>query len=456
MNNWAEATRGMLAAAGVFLGVLLGPLTVRADDAAGSSDAARAAYASAAALQNREAWDLAAEEWAELVKAHPRDPLAIKARYYLGVCQTKIGDWPAAAKTFREVAAATSDPATVTLARWELGRGGFLAAQQKPSPAAYEEAAARLREFLEKSPGQPQAADATFYLGESLWQAGKREAALEAWQRFVRDHAASPRMPEVLYALGVGQAELKRPAEAAATFKRFADTFPKHKLTDDVALWRAEVATATGGAAEADRLLVPRAAPTGPRATDALERLGAARWAQKNWAGAAEAYAALAAQRSDAGEAARAAATAGRAYVEAGAIDKARPLLEKASAAAGEVGIDAAHSLAALELDAKQPARALEVANRAIAAASAAKAPDTARLARLELDRADALWDLPGKKSEAAAAYAAIIKNRPQETGTVLAARAMTAVALLEEGKFPDALAAAESFLADKSSADAA
>ena len=50
-----------------------------------SSDAARAAYASAAALQNREAWDLAAEEWQALQKDHPQDPLALKARYYLGI-----------------------------------------------------------------------------------------------------------------------------------------------------------------------------------------------------------------------------------------------------------------------------------------------------------------------------------------------------------------------------------
>jgi len=70
-----------------------------------SSDAARAAYASAAALQNREAWDLAAEEWQALLQAHPQDPLALKGRYYLAICQLKSDQWPAAAKTLREVIA---------------------------------------------------------------------------------------------------------------------------------------------------------------------------------------------------------------------------------------------------------------------------------------------------------------------------------------------------------------
>ena len=434
---------------------LLSAGTLAADDAATSSEAARAAYTSAAALQNREAWDLAAEEWQALVKDHPADPLALKGRYYLGICQVKLGDWPAAAKTFRDVIASKADAATVAAARWELGRGGFQAAQQKPSREAYEAAAASLRDFLDKSPGHQQTADALFFLGESLWQSEKRDAAIEAWQRFTREHASSPRMPDVLYALGVGQMELKRPADAAATLKTFADSFPSHKLADDVAIWRADAATAAGQPAEAERLLAPLSAAKGSRAADALERLGSVRWAAKNWAGAAEAYTKLAAARSDPTQAARALATAGRAFIEAGAPDKARPLLAQAAKQPGAVGADAAHSLVLLELDAKQPARALEVATQAIAVAAAEKDRDPARLARLELDRADALWELPDRRTEAAAAYAAIVKSHPDQTDAVLAARAMTALALLEQGKPAEALAAADAFLGMKAAATA-
>lgn len=420
-----------------------------------SSDAARAAYSSAAALQNREAWDLAAEEWTALIAQHPADPLALKGRYYLGVCQLENGDWPAAAKTFREVVGSRVDAPTIALARWELGRGGFEAARKDPSPAAFEGAAASLSEFLDTSPGSPQAPDALFFLGEALWQAGKRDAAIETWQRFVRDHASSLRMPEVLYALGVGQAEIKRHADAAATLERFATLFPSHALADDVTIWRADAATATGKAADAERFLAPLASGTGPRAADALERQGAIRWGQKNWSGAAEAYSRLADQRKDPLEAARAAATAGRAHVKAGAIDKARPLLARAAAQPGAVGADAAHSLALLELDAKQPARALEVAAQAIASLSTDARRDPARLAQLELDRADALWELPNRKPEAAQAYAEIVKTFPEQTAVVLAARAMLALSLLEQGKSAEALAAAEAFLAMKDATDA-
>lgn len=420
-----------------------------------STDAARAAYASAAALQNREAWDLAAEEWATLVKDHPADPLALKGRYYLGVCQLKNADWPAAAITFREVIASRADPATVTLARWELGRGAFQAAQDKPSPDAYGTAAQSLEDFLKESPGQPQTPDALFFLGESLWQAGKREAAIDAWRRFIREHAGSPRMPEVLYALGVGQAELKRPAEAATTLEQFATSFPNHRLADDVALWRADAVSAAGKPADADRILAPIAAGKGPRAADALERIGTARWALKNWAGAAEAFGTLATNHPDAPQSARAAYSAGRGYIEAGNPDKARPFLERAVAGGGTLGTDAAHSLASLELEAGQPARALAVATAAIAGLAADKADrDAGRRAVLELDQADALWALPGRKPDATAAYAALLEKYPDNKQTAAAALAMTALALLEQGKHAEAVTRAEMFLKHPGSAD--
>ena len=113
-----------------------------------STDAARAAYTAAAALQNREAWELAAEEWAALVARHPADPLALKGRCYLGICQAKRGDWTAAAQTFRDVLGSKADAETKSLARWELARGSFQSAQRQPSPQAYQAASSALRDYL--------------------------------------------------------------------------------------------------------------------------------------------------------------------------------------------------------------------------------------------------------------------------------------------------------------------
>jgi TolA-binding protein len=426
--------------------------SVGADDTSGSSDAARAAYAAAAALQNREAWDLAAEEWQALIKAHPEDPLAAKARYYLGICLLKDGEADKAAAAFRQVVAGKADAATLALARWELARGGFQAAQAKPSPEAFAAATRSLSEFLEKSPGQPQSPDALFYLGESLWQSGKRDEAVAAWQRFVREHDKAPRLPEVLYALGVGQAETGNRDAAAATLERFATAFPKHALAADVALWRADLATAGTNAAAAEKILAAVIDGQGPRAADALERLASARWNRKDWPGAAEAFSRFAERFPDSPRAARAALSAGIAFAEAKNRDQARAWLGRVAAKDGPDAAEAAHRLALLEIDAKQPARAAQVAEQALAKlAKSGQQPtgDARRLvARLMLDRADALWEVPdGKgKAEAAATYDRIVKEFPEEPAAKTAG-SMAALALLDVGKPDEAIAAADRFL---------
>jgi TolA-binding protein len=438
------STRGRTPVAALLCGFALA--MARADEPA-SSDAAKTGYASAAALQNREAWDLAAEEWQTLLTAHPQDPLALKGRYYLAICQLKAGDWPAAARTLEAVVASKADAVTVALARWELGRGAFEAAQKQPAAAAYAAAADRLQDFLAKSPGQPQAADATHFLGEALWQAGKRDEAIATWQRFIKDHAASPRTPEVLYALGVGQAETGRPKEAAAILDRFAQEFPGHALAADVALWRADLATAAGRPTDAEKILVPLFSTASPRAAEALDRLGNARWNQKNWAGAAEAYGRLVAEHGKSPLAAKARVAAGRALVEAGRPDDARRLLEQAASGPGPEAIDAAHHLAVLELAAKRPAAALDVATRALAAAAGRPGVDPAFVPKLELDRADALWDIPARRAEATAAYAALADKHPQSPAAATAL-SMTALALLEAKQPAEALARADAYLA--------
>jgi TolA-binding protein len=426
--------------------------SLRADDAVGSSDAARAAYAAAAALQNREAWDLAAEEWQALIKAHPDDPLATKGRYYLGICMLKSDQLEKAAEAFRQVITSKADAATLALARWELARGSFQAAQAKPSAEAFAAAARSLSEFLEKSPGQTQTPDALFYLGESLWQSGKRDEAIAAWQRFVREHDKAPRLPEVLYALGVGQAETGKRDEAAATLKRFAEAFPTHALAADVALWRADLATTGTNPADAEKILAAVIDGQGTRAADALDRLATARWNRKDWPGAAQAFSRFADRFPDSPRAMRAALSAGIAFAEAKNQDQARNWLGKVAEKDGPEAAEAAHRLAVLEIDAKQPARAAKVAEQALAklVAGGQKPEADARrmMARLALDLADALWEIPdGKgKAEAATVYAQIVKDHPDEPAAKTAG-SMAALALLDVGKPEEAIAQADRFL---------
>jgi TolA-binding protein len=410
-----------------------------------SSEAARAAYASAAALQNREAWDLAAEEWQALVTAHSTDPLALKGRYYLAICQLKSGNWSAAERTLREVIASTADADTKLSARLELGRGLFRAAQAKPAPQAFAAAAAAFAEFLRAAPNHAHAAEAAALAAESLWQAGRRDDAIAAWQTFVRDRVKAPQMPDVLYALGVGLAEQKRHADAEAVLRRFASEYPTHRLADDVALWRADMALALDRPADAEKVVTAVASGKGPRATDALERLADARWAQKNFAAAGEAYAKLASGPAGPRKT-RATIMAGRGFAEAGRVDDARTWLSAAVTAGGATGSDAAHRLCLLELDAKRPQAALDVATKAIAAAGKTKDADPAAVAGLELDRADALYALPDRKGDALTAFVSVADRYPK-TPAAGPATSMAALLLLQAGQSAEALERADAFL---------
>ena len=411
--------------------------------------AARAAYASAAALQNRSVWSLAAQEWEALLRDHPQDVLAPKARYQLGICRLKMGEWPAAAAAFRAVATAgNADAETLALARFELARGTLVQAQATRAPPDFAAAAALFREVMAGGPPAGLAADATAYLGEAQWQAGEQAAALATWRTFAGATpdgraADTPRLADMLYALGVAEAELGQRERATATLARFSRLYPRHRLAADVTLWRADLLLADDPTA-AEKLLAPLV--TGPKADAALDRVGAARWKRGDWKGAAEAYGRLADAHSDSPLSPRAALSAGLALAEAGDRDGARRRLAPIVDAQEATAAPAARRLARLEIEAGDPARALAVAERGLAVAKAIGA-DPALSAQLELLRADALWELPNRRADARDAYAAILRTHPADPAAVTS-QAMLALAALEEGRAAEALELADAFLA--------
>jgi len=413
------------------------------------SVAARAAYASAAALQNRGAWDLAAQEWQALLRDHPADALVAKARYQLGICRAKLGDWPAAAEAFRGVVTqAGADAETVALARFEWAKGTLVAAQATAVPADYGAAAALLGETV--TAGVPPGLDteARWYLGEARWQAGDREGALAAWREAataIPDSraAATPRLADVLHSLGVAEAEAGDGSAALATLGRFAMLFPTHPLAADVTLRRADLLVADDPRA-AEKLLLPLA--SGPRADAALDRIGAARWKRADWKGAAEAYGRLADLHARSPLASAGALAAGMALAEAGDRDGARRRFAALLAGRGVVPARAGRELARLEARAGDPHRAADAAERGLAALTD-RATEPGLVAALESARADALWEVPTRRAEAIAAYQRLVREHP-DAEVADSARAMLALAALEAGRTDEALRAAEALLA--------
>ncbi len=434
-------TAGWLVAAWGFSLIVAPPVT-----AAEPSPAARAAYASAAALQNREAWDLAAEEWQSLIDAHPDDPLAAKARFYLGICQLKTGDWQAAEATLTRVVSGDNDAETAAVARWELARGRFRAAQKAGRPDAFTAAATSLEDLLAKHPEHPQADDAAHLLGEALWQAGERDRAITAWNVFIRSRSQSPRLPDVLYAFGVGLSEQGKPREASEVFASFLRQFPQHPLAADVTIWQADAVAKLQRPAEAMKLLEPLAASAGPRQDAALTRLADLELEAGDWPAAASSFSRLAGLIRDPRESARAGLSAGRAFVNAKEPDKARPWFEKLLDTGGAESLEAAHLLAVLELDARQPRQALAAVDRALAKTPRNESPSWQAI--VALDRADALWAILDRRDEALKAYEKVVQDHPEHPAAG-SALSMLALALLEAGRPAEALLRADAFLKD-------
>jgi TolA-binding protein len=416
-----------------------------AEGSVASAEAAKAAYAAAAALQNRDEWDLAAEEWESLVKRFPGDPLAGKAWYYLGICRSKTKRFTDAAAAFARAADAPGDAETAAVAAFERGRALYAEAQAGRA-AAYAEAASALGGFVAKHPKHPKVADAISLEAEALWQAGRKAEAVERWKAFValkdmEGGGKAARLPDVLYALGVGLAELGRKEEALAAFDAFAKNHAAHQLAKDVMIWRGDLLLQLSRPAEAERLLASPFPETDSERPEVLERLARARYAQKKHREAAEAYARLATRFPDAAVSKAAAMSAAIAFLDAKETGRAKEWFAKVEAAGGPRAVEAAHLLATLELEAGRAAEALAVADRALA-----RKPTDRFLPAVLLDRADALWELPDRRADAAKAYATVIERFPDDAAA-RTALAMLAAAELRLDRPDEALARADAFL---------
>src|SRR6187455_2170063 len=66
-------------------------------------EAATRQYAAAVALQKRELYDLAAEEWLTFIKNFPTDPRMDRGYHYLGICYLKDEQFPKAIEALSKV-----------------------------------------------------------------------------------------------------------------------------------------------------------------------------------------------------------------------------------------------------------------------------------------------------------------------------------------------------------------
>jgi cellulose synthase operon protein C len=225
------------------------------------AQAALNAYTDAANFQNRGAFPLAIEAWQKLLKNFPKDPLASKAKHYLGICylQLEKPDYEKASVYLRQAledkGLEVREEALVKLgvALYESGIQATGDSQKKK----LSEANRVFQTFLEDFADGSFADQAIFYAADCEQQLGEASKASKLYRRLV-DQATfknSEFRPNAMFALGSIYLEQKQEKLATETFEKLLQEYPKHRLVADTQLRLADVYLQTDRPAEAEKLL---------------------------------------------------------------------------------------------------------------------------------------------------------------------------------------------------------
>ena len=436
---WQGLFRNYLygAAVGVAAAVaILGTRVARAADppAAATSEESRRVFDGAVALHKAGTFDLAVDEWEKFVKQFPNDPLAGQAQFFAGVCYLSLKDkqYDKARDAFEKVVAKYPKFEQLDKAYFNLGLADYNLAQAGRADLNGP-AAEAFGQVVAKFPNSPQAAEALLYRGESLYAIGKKEEAIKSWRELTDKFAGNAARIRGLYNLGIAQQELGRQAAAATAFEKFLVDYGDNELAPEVNVRKLDAWMELGRFADAEKQFATLAAkPNFALADYATLREAAALAGEKKYAEAAAVYASLPANFPKSTFIGAATAGAGNCYYLAGNQSEARNWYGKTLAAGGDAAPDAAHWIARSWLKDKNPGEALAVVDKVLPQAE--KSP---RRGDLLMDRADALYDIPGRRKEAADAYAKLSQVKNSQGAQ---ARYMAASASLSAGDYPAAL----------------
>ncbi len=404
------------------------------------SEAATRQYAAAVALQNREAFDLAAEAWTEFIADFRRDavtgrpdPRLDRAHHYLGVCYLKTGRFDEARRAFETLLADFAESDLVIASRLYLGIAQYSLGQAGEAKW-FEPAAETFRQVVEAGDVRflP---EATFYRGEALYAQEKRAEATAYYRRFVERYPEDPLAADALYALGVAEEEQDRHEAAGAAYRQFLQRFPQHTLTTEVGMRLGETLFAAGDySAAAARFSEAAEAADFALADHATIRQAAALAQMKRYEEAAAVYAAVPERFPESAHVDLAELAGGKCYYLAENHEAARALLARVLERGGEPAAEAAHWTARSYLDEDRPQEALAVVEEVLPAAAGSD-----HAAVLMMDRADAVYEIPERRAEAAGLYAEVAAAHGDDPVAPQAAY-MAAYTALGEGDFAAAL----------------
>ncbi len=409
-----------------------GDLTKTTSESAGLFNAAIKLY-------QRNLFEEAAAEWEGFLKKYPRDELASRAWYYQGLAYQRADLPSKAVGSFEQVLRDFPNFERREDAYYYLASVRFTLTQQASEgqkPALLAKTAEDCARLLDAFPQSKRVPRMLFVRGECLYALGKKAEAANAYGRLVTDYPQDQLAKNALYAQGVALQENDRPDLAAEAYKDFLKRFGRDALAPEVQWRLAELYYSVDKFAEAVELYTTAAKSRSfPLRDSALMRAADCHYRQKDYARAARNFAELIQNFPQSKEVPQAWLALGRCQYLMQQYKTARRNLDHVLQGGGPGAPEAGHLIARCHLKENQASEALAVAEKALSLPEAGKSK---LKAQLQLDRADALYELPGRRADALQGYLSVYKANPQRD---LAHEALYLAALcaLEERQYQQA-----------------
>jgi TolA-binding protein len=428
---------------------------------------ATALFNTATNAQNDGQFELAAQQWEELLSRFPTFEWNWRAHYYCGICYVQVQQHDKAIAHFNAYltdASGSRDKERQELVeqallhlgfcQYTLGRRDATDDNERQPNEWLEKATATFQRQLKDFATGPFADQAQFFLGEALYHSGNLADATRHYAAVVDGFPKSAMRESALYALIGTLIETGEHDRVRQAGEKFLAEFPNGSRHDDVALWvceslghlaaAADEAGDSSAAAELYQQAARQLEAIARRGGDAAQaqaryQLAGLEARRKNWERAAELFAEVAADSSSP-RAADAALEAGRALRQAGNADAAAAQFIRVIAAGSPRALEATHWLARTLLEQDRPAEALKAIDPMIG-----RAQGQPWEVPLALDRADALYASAATRLESIDAYLKIALDHPEHE---LAPQALynAAFGCQAIGRYQDAVRLVEQF----------
>lgn len=373
-------------------------------------------------LFQRGLFKLAAHEYQEFLEQYPQHTGVAAARYALGVCQYRLGDFNKAVELLNPIARdpqfEQKDEALAVLGYCEL------------SLKHYDKALADFDELSQKYPASKHAESAALYRAQVLYLANQPKQADEAADAFIGRYPKSAQLPAALYFKALAERALGQDDQAVQTLSRLTKDFPDSRYQLDSLLLSGQSLESQGkldAAIEQYRRMLAAAPET--RKADAEYSLGVALYKAGKYDEAIQQLKAVDTDGADGPDVKPARLQLGLVQLAAGKVAEARTTLSAVAQGDPVRAADARYGLAECDMADKK----FEPAHAALdQLARLQSAP--ANLPQILLDRAVCLMEL-GKFEDAALEFAEL-QARDLKAPQVPEAMYRQAFCLHKLGKF--------------------